>query len=252
MYTLSKLTDTVERQTRRQYLCDFIFGARPFTPVRPYMSNNKRKRSRIVSSTPDPLSASHSTDTLTTTCTNNNSRRLAAYSVTLRTSTNHRQTQFVAQTEVSSSDHSVQAATLLDGEPVADAAGEEQMDMAADDNGEDEGADGPKRPPVRVKFRPTTSISELENSQNRPCQEWLPYRKEYLDELLRHDALGTLDQPLACSTCNMHDGTIKCLDCHSGTLQCTSCTVISHSHLVLHRIEVCTRTIIHCQINKLM
>ncbi|KZP18044.1 hypothetical protein FIBSPDRAFT_717468, partial [Athelia psychrophila] len=59
----------------------------------------------------------------------------------------------------------------------------------------------------------------------------------YLDELLRHDALGVHNQPLVCPNCSIRDGAIKCIDCNSATLLCPCCTVNSHTHLVLHRIQ---------------
>lgn len=128
--------------------------------------SNKRKRSRVVSSTLDTPSTSPSTDTHTTTCTNNNSRRLrAAHTVTLRTSNRshqRRSTQLSSHTGVLYSEPIVETTTLLDG-----LDGDDATDDATDDVdgnwvdvvAEDEPADGPKRPPVRVNFMLNTRKS---------------------------------------------------------------------------------------------
>lgn len=217
---------------------------------------NKRKRSRIVLSTDTEsahiASASYLADTpATTRTTDDNSRSSAAHTVTLRTNNQYdtrrqRRNQLSAHTEVHRQE------TPLDEECIVDDTGEECIDTVAGDGDEDKAAESPKRPPVRVMFKLTMQKSELENPQPRPCQEWLPYRQEYLDELHRHDAGGDQDQPSVCSNCNVRDGIIKCVDCDAGTLQCTECTVKCHGHLALHRIQVRALTIRHYKGYKLI
>lgn len=70
--------------------------------------------------------------------------------------------------------------------------------------------------------------------------EWLSFRETFLEETLRHDGLGAFLDHATCSKCGDTPGVIKCRDCMGGAmLQCAVCTVSSHSHLPLHRIEVC-------------
>lgn len=71
-----------------------------------------------------------------------------------------------------------------------------------------------------------------------PCQEWLPFRKEYLDELHRHDALGRYAKPPTCSQCGEREGVLKCVDCFAGGLHCAVCMKELHTQAVLHRLQV--------------
>lgn len=105
---------------------------------------NKRKRSRIVFSTPDTLSDEIEPDTLATTSTNNNARSLAAHTLTLRT--RQRRNQLSAHTEVRTTE------TLLEEGLVGDDVGEEYIDIAAEDGDEENTPESLKRPPVRVMF----------------------------------------------------------------------------------------------------
>lgn len=57
-------------------------------------------------------------------------------------------------------------ATPLDGEHAIDGAGKEYMDIDAEDSGNNDPAEGPKWPPVRLLFRLTIHNPKLENRQN--------------------------------------------------------------------------------------
>ncbi|KZP28679.1 hypothetical protein FIBSPDRAFT_728847 [Athelia psychrophila] len=88
-----------------------------------------------------------------------------------------------------------------------------------------------------VSHLETKIYSHLTFVQVRPCQDWLPHRREYLDEMHRHDGLGVSGRPLTCPDCAMQEGVIKCLDCLSGPLKCVQCTMRCHKHLPLHRLQ---------------
>lgn len=89
---------------------------------------------------------------------------------------------------------------------------------------------------------------------------WRKYDEEFLQELLRHEGLGS-DTPSCCtcsggsqsppstppstphpdnegettSTCDF----IRCQDCCAGFVECVNCCAKRHQHLPFHRIEVC-------------
>ena len=70
--------------------------------------------------------------------------------------------------------------------------------------------------------------------------EWLSYRQTCLDELLRHDGLGSSIGQKECWTCKGSGNACwKCLDCNDGGwLRCQECIITVHSSHALHRIEV--------------
>lgn len=70
-----------------------------------------------------------------------------------------------------------------------------------------------------------------------PNVTWLQFRDRYLDELLRHDGRGGHEQ--MCGICKVYDGEYKCKDCFGPRLLCLSCLLKEHSHLPLHRVQVC-------------
>ncbi|KAF7967413.1 hypothetical protein HWV62_34385 [Athelia sp. TMB] len=190
------------------------------------MSKRPLKRSRVVisSSNTDPLPSTSTSDAVRVTCTNNNARLIQARAVRLRARKTRRTSQKSAQSSVT--------VVLSEEENDEPSRGEVANEVSEQDGWEDEGAaegespsegqnagDGPKKP------------------VSRPCQDWLPYRAEYLDEMLRHDGLGSHAQLPICSGCGAEDADIKCLDCFAQTLQCVVCTRTRHKHHVLHRIE---------------
>lgn len=208
------------------------------------------KRSRVVTSSDIPEPSPSST-LFRTTCTNNNARRLAqAHAVTLRSSRNrdrNRQTQLslhtAFQTNTELSDNESQQ---LDGDDDDHADAQQfdggSIDLQADGAQEDSNSDvldGPKRPAVNFLPEYIEKNTHTTFAQPRPCQDWLPYRREYLDEMHRHDGLTASERPLTCPDCAMQDGVIKCIDCLPGALKCGQCAVNCHGQLPLHRLQVC-------------
>ncbi|KAF7976045.1 hypothetical protein HWV62_7952 [Athelia sp. TMB] len=180
------------------------------------------KRPRVLTFADGPDTSTSSAASAThVTCTNNNARFMAARSVTIRSnSRNHKARRSRQKTA-----HSQLPESIPDQSNSGDA---------------DDGGLGA----VDVEGLNEESTAEKESNQTstkrpppRPCQDWLPYRKAYLDELLRHDALGDIDQPEVCIVCKDLKGEVKCIDCSSVALKCARCMVESHAHLVLHRLE---------------
>lgn len=69
--------------------------------------------------------------------------------------------------------------------------------------------------------------------------EWLSFRQSSLDEILRHDGLGSYLGQTKCHTCGEEKGAYKCRDCFDGSLlRCQRCVVGSHKVHPLHRVEV--------------
>lgn len=82
---------------------------------------------------------------------------------------------------------------------------------------------------------------------------WRRHDQEFLEELLRHEGLGS-DTPSCCSCSagsesrpstpeleNDREGPsafIRCQDCCAGFVECTNCCLTRHQHLPFHRIEV--------------
>ncbi|KAA1479985.1 hypothetical protein DENSPDRAFT_789779, partial [Dentipellis sp. KUC8613] len=62
-------------------------------------------------------------------------------------------------------------------------------------------------------------------------------RDAMLDELLRHEGLGTQSFPTTCPTCNMHPAELSCTDCTFAKLECASCICEQHAREPLHRIQ---------------
>lgn len=68
--------------------------------------------------------------------------------------------------------------------------------------------------------------------------EWAERRQEYLDEFLRLDGLGDIEDEPVCASCTVLPGIYRCKDCFGGQLHCGACAVQLHRLLPLHRIEV--------------
>jgi len=71
--------------------------------------------------------------------------------------------------------------------------------------------------------------------------EWLSLRDSTLDELLRHDGLGSSLGNMSCRLCSKVplSALFRCQDCgHGSTLLCQDCLVLKHSDLELHQIQV--------------
>jgi hypothetical protein len=68
-----------------------------------------------------------------------------------------------------------------------------------------------------------------------PIQDWLCYRQQYVEELIRHDGRAG---HFSCAGCGEDDGRFKCQDCFGSWLFCKSCLLDRHVQLPFHRIQV--------------
>jgi hypothetical protein len=66
--------------------------------------------------------------------------------------------------------------------------------------------------------------------------EWLPWKEEFLDEILHLESLG--GRPLQCVACQQ-PATFRCEDCFGLDLLCQACLLGSHARHPFHRIKVC-------------
>ncbi|KAH8112018.1 hypothetical protein DFH11DRAFT_1512109, partial [Phellopilus nigrolimitatus] len=64
--------------------------------------------------------------------------------------------------------------------------------------------------------------------------EWLPFRANYIDELVRHDGCAS---NTSCHMCSSADAPWRCVDCYGTPSTCQTCLMDSHKRLPLHRIE---------------
>lgn len=88
-----------------------------------------------------------------------------------------------------------------------------------------------------------TQLTDKFASQTRYVQEWLQHQDEYLDEFIRADGLGEVDQITTCIHCGENEGHFKCQDCFGQGLYCANCIVSNHAFLPLHRILVSSLSI---------
>ncbi|THU93273.1 hypothetical protein K435DRAFT_670546, partial [Dendrothele bispora CBS 962.96] len=72
-----------------------------------------------------------------------------------------------------------------------------------------------------------------------PLKEWIPYRDEYLAELLHLEGRGdfSLEVCPVCGLENDEEIAYRCLDCLGGDLKCQDCCVKEHQSHPLHIIE---------------
>ncbi|KAH9977013.1 hypothetical protein BGW80DRAFT_1249823 [Lactifluus volemus] len=80
---------------------------------------------------------------------------------------------------------------------------------------------------VDTKDDPPTKNSET------PMGQWISYRQEFLDELLRHEAQPLVTQ---CFKCTSLSATFKCRDCFCTPLWCKECLLQEHAIRPFHRI----------------
>ncbi|KAI0038918.1 hypothetical protein FA95DRAFT_1504888, partial [Auriscalpium vulgare] len=66
---------------------------------------------------------------------------------------------------------------------------------------------------------------------------WLPFRSQFLDEMLRMEGLGDHERLPVCGRCKVKDGEIRCASCMTGEHFCSNCVVLEHERLPFHRIE---------------
>lgn len=76
-----------------------------------------------------------------------------------------------------------------------------------------------------------------QGKHSKLMDEWLTYREDYLQEMLRHDRRGGLDVTY-CADCGER-GDFSCHDCAYSLHYCQECLVDRHCLMPLHRIRVC-------------
>jgi hypothetical protein len=68
---------------------------------------------------------------------------------------------------------------------------------------------------------------------------WLhSHRQLCLDEMMRHEGLGTSSGTPLCEDCGAASAVYRCLECAGSYLNCQDCLVRAHGRSPLHRIEV--------------
>ncbi|KAI9069574.1 hypothetical protein FKP32DRAFT_1559434, partial [Trametes sanguinea] len=67
-------------------------------------------------------------------------------------------------------------------------------------------------------------------------RSWIPYRQEYLEEILRHYGRRGLDF-VRCSLCKKDGGSFRCPDCRVCRPLCKECLLITHEQNMFHRPE---------------
>ncbi|TRM56615.1 hypothetical protein BD626DRAFT_551464 [Schizophyllum amplum] len=78
------------------------------------------------------------------------------------------------------------------------------------------------------------------DTSDYPMQVWLPYRDEYLDEMVRFEGRGSDTYHLHCGTCGTSQGVLyRCRgqECGGGQMFCKTCIVVDHQYCPLHWIE---------------
>ncbi|KAK7434138.1 hypothetical protein VKT23_020364 [Stygiomarasmius scandens] len=72
---------------------------------------------------------------------------------------------------------------------------------------------------------------------DNPNLAWIPFREEYLDELLYMEGRG--ESSTVCWVCEVEEARFRCVDedCLQGGMMCDSCIVDAHQRLPLHWIE---------------
>ncbi len=74
--------------------------------------------------------------------------------------------------------------------------------------------------------------------QDEPLRAWIPYREQYLDEVLRLEGRGWARLIAQCPLCDKAGPTFLCRECTGGDILCQECIVEIHAHLPLHRVQV--------------
>lgn len=96
-----------------------------------------------------------------------------------------------------------------------------------------------------VSFMPILSLKPILTYRQTKMENWLTgYRLIMLDEILRRDGLGDSETPGICVGCRKLPGKYRCSDCFGDIMWCSECTVLSHRHLPLHRIQVSSKLLV--------
>lgn len=95
---------------------------------------------------------------------------------------------------------------------------------------------GPSRS-VSVSLVFATGSRYLTASVQAKIEEWLPHRKEYLEELLRREAPTAKFTRKSCDECQA-SATFRCVECFGGEAMCERCILADHVSHPLHSITV--------------
>ncbi|KAI9059925.1 hypothetical protein FKP32DRAFT_1613943 [Trametes sanguinea] len=99
---------------------------------------------------------------------------------------------------------------------------------------------GPHTDPL-AEHEPSPEVENLSKRERKDqraaerVRSWLPYRQEYLDELLRHYGRKGADVT-RCSICEQ-EAEFRCPDCRVSHPLCQQCLLKEHNQLVFHRVE---------------
>ncbi|RDX39693.1 hypothetical protein OH76DRAFT_1367263 [Lentinus brumalis] len=74
-------------------------------------------------------------------------------------------------------------------------------------------------------------------ASDEPLRAWVPFRGEYLDQVLRLEGRGHARNSSACPRCIEGSPTLRCLECAGGEMLCEACMLSAHIRLPLHRIQ---------------
>ncbi|RDX42700.1 hypothetical protein OH76DRAFT_1362279 [Lentinus brumalis] len=74
-------------------------------------------------------------------------------------------------------------------------------------------------------------------ASDEPLRAWIPYREQYLDEVLRLEGRAWARTTSQCPRCGKAAPSYRCAECTGGDIFCQECVVQIHAHLPLHRIQ---------------
>jgi hypothetical protein len=90
---------------------------------------------------------------------------------------------------------------------------------------------------IQHEFHDDPKERQKPKQRKRITEEWLTHRDDYLQEMLRHDGRGGLQETM-CADCNNNRGDFSCYDCAYSMGYCKGCLVNRHRIMPLHRIRV--------------
>ncbi|KAI9069929.1 hypothetical protein FKP32DRAFT_1537310, partial [Trametes sanguinea] len=73
---------------------------------------------------------------------------------------------------------------------------------------------------------------------DEPLKAWMPYRDEYLDEVLRLEGRCITGDRADCAMCAGGVADLRCQECLGGLLLCKPCMLNAHRRLPFHRVQV--------------
>nr|GAT58314.1 predicted protein [Mycena chlorophos] len=107
-----------------------------------------------------------------------------------------------------------------------------------------EQAEGEEAEEAEDEGQPRAGAKRKYQSTVNPNAQWRPLKSLFLDELLRHEALGDWTNNTACASCqaefeptNPATRLFRCCDCGQ-FLRCLGCTIGAHKMMPLHALEV--------------